>query len=256
MKAIFLGVGEACDERFPNTSILVETLDFKKEEKTILFDCGFSSPFEFWKYVDDPNKLDAIWISHFHGDHFMGTPLLLLRLWEMKREKPIVIIGQEGIKSKIELALELAYPGFIKRFAFELLFEEVNENYEYSLLDLKWSFSATEHSTKNLSVALEGPEGKIFYSGDGRHTERTIAIARKSNLLIHEAFHIEPIVPGHGTIMSAIEMASQAEALSLALVHIQRDVRRKHQEEIKKEIAHQGRKFSILLPNPGDQLTF
>jgi ribonuclease Z len=255
MKITFLGVGEACDERHPNTSILLETESFKGETITMLMDCGFSVPFQFWKYVSNQEKLDAVWISHFHGDHFFGTPLLLLRLWEMKRQKPLTIIGQKGIGSIIEKALDLAYPGFKTKFTFELSFEEVREDEEYYFFDLTWRFAPTEHGQKNLSVAIIAPEGKIFYSGDGKPTEETEKMAEESLIIIHEAFHIEPSVPGHGTVGGVLEMAERAKAHSVACVHIQRDVRRLHEAKIRQMLSE--RKVTLtrtFLPESGDVL--
>ncbi|MCX7822016.1 MAG: ribonuclease Z [Syntrophobacterales bacterium] len=251
MKVTFLGVGEACDERHPNTSILLEVEDNDGETRTVLLDCGFAVPFQFWKYVADPDKLDVLWISHFHGDHFLGTPLLLLRFWEMKRKKPLIIVSPRGGGSNIEKALELAYPGFMSRFAFELVFKEVDEGEEVSIASFKWMFASTEHGQKNLSIAIDTNDGKIFYSGDGKPTVATEEIAKNSSLLIHEAFHIEPSVPGHGTVQGVMEMAERVGATSVACVHVQRDVRRAHQDKIRKLLAE--RPFiKAFLPLSGD----
>ena len=83
----FLGVGEACDERLPNTSVLIQPQN--KETGSLLLDCGFTVPASFFAYNQDPEDLSAIWISHFHGDHFFGLPLLLLRLYEEGRRAPL-----------------------------------------------------------------------------------------------------------------------------------------------------------------------
>lgn len=256
MKIIFLGVGEACDERHPNTSILVESQNSKGEKKTLLLDCGFSTPFQFWKYISDPEKLDLLWISHFHGDHFLGAPLLLLRLWEMKREKPLIIMGQKGIGSVVEKAVELAYPGFISRFTFDLVFQEVNEGESIDIVSLNWIFARTEHGQKNLSVAINTPHGKIFYSGDGRPTKETEEIAKDCLLLIHEAFHIEPYVPGHGTIQGVLEMAERVRARHVACVHIQREIRSQYEEKIKGLLKEKTYSFQALIPSSGDIIEF
>ncbi|MEJ5299579.1 MAG: ribonuclease Z [Thermodesulforhabdaceae bacterium] len=252
MKITFLGVGEACDEKHPNTSILLEIKNAKSETITVLMDCGFSVPFQFWKYISDPEKLDAVWISHFHGDHFFGTPLLLLRLWEMKRQKPLTIIGQKGIESVIDKALDLAYPGFRSRFAFELFFEEIKEGEAYHFFNLNWISAPTEHSQKNLSVAIETPEGKVFYSGDGKPTKETEEIAKETLLIIHEAFHIEPSVPGHGTVRGVLDMAERARAHSVACVHVQRDVRRNYETQIRQMLLERKSLIQAFLPETGE----
>ncbi len=255
MKVTFVGVGEACDERYPNTSILVETEDLDGGVKTILLDCGFSVPFHFWRYESDPNKLDGIWISHFHGDHFLGLPLLLLRFWEMKRSRPLLVVGQKGITSLVERAIELAYPGLSTRFTFELRFHEVVEGDSDVLLSLQWQYASTEHSQRNLSLSLGSTYGKLFYSGDGKPTSESTALASGSLLLIHEAFRLTDAVSGHGTVQGVIEMAYHAHASSLACVHIQRDVRRESEHAVRQLLARHNATFRTMLPLPGDVVT-
>jgi hypothetical protein len=49
-------------------------------------------------------------------------------------------------------------------------------------------------------------------------------------------------------------MARACKARKLALVHIQRDVRRERFDEIK-ELVNSVEDFDILIPEPGDQVT-
>ena len=41
----------------------------------------------------DPRAIDAVLISHLHGDHFGGLPLLLLDATLRPRTRPLVIAG-------------------------------------------------------------------------------------------------------------------------------------------------------------------
>lgn len=254
MRILFIGVGEACDENYPNTSILLMAPNDNGHDKTLLLDCGFSAVHAFWKYVSDPELLDLVWISHFHGDHFMGLPLLFLRMWEMGRNKPLVIVGQQGLKDVVERAMELAYPGFMNRFRFELTFYEVEPGEEKSICGFRWNFAETEHSRCNLSVAIETPHGKVFYSGDGKPTNESATLASGATLMIHEAFHVMPKVPGHGTVSGVISIAKDFEIENIALVHVQRDVRRWKQLQIRKMLDKSG--INAWLPQPGDTLEF
>ena len=74
MEIHFLGVGEACDGNQPNTSILLKT-DSRETAGPILLDCGFSVPHQYLSFNPPAEELETVWISHFHGDHFLGTPL-------------------------------------------------------------------------------------------------------------------------------------------------------------------------------------
>lgn len=251
MRVTFLGVGEACDERYPNTSILIRT--GASTDKLILLDCGFSTPHLFFQTNEDANDLDLLWISHFHGDHFMGAPLLLLRFWEMNRGKPLFIVGPRSVEDTIRAAMELAYPRFLQKIKYPLKFMEVEPGQAHQILGLTWRTAANEHSQHALSVRIDDGERSLFYSGDGRPTAKSLALARRCDLVIHEAFHCDEPPPGHGSVQASIEFARQAEATRLALVHIARNVRRECVPEIARLIG-QTSELAITVPEPGEEL--
>ncbi len=249
MKITFIGVGEACDSRYPNTSLLVETKGQKLRQ--FLLDCGFTTPHLYFKNNDDPDTLDCLWISHFHGDHFFGAPLLLLRLWEMGRKKPLLILGQEGISRKIEDALDLAYPGFGRNLHYGIDYLEIEPGKDKEIGGVLWRAAENEHSQRAFSLRIDGGNKSVFYSGDGRPTPETLALAKGCDLIVHEAFRVEADTPGHGSVRGAIEFAENAGAKQLALVHIERNDRKKRMIEIEK-IIKIDRSVSVFLPEPGD----
>lgn len=224
MEIHFLGVGEACDGRQPNTSLLLKA-DSKESTGRVLLDCGFSVPHQYLSLNPAPEELETIWISHFHGDHFLGMPLLLLWFWEMNRAQPLNIVGPPDISNKIEQSLDLAYPNLIPRLGYPLLFQELRPGEQLSLSGFKWGAAYSEHSQPCLSLRLDLKDKSMFYSGDGRSTAMTGALAAGCNIIIHEAYGSEDSVPGHGSIRACLELARNAGVKRLALVHMQREVR-------------------------------
>ena len=194
MEIHFLGVGEACDGKQPNTSILLKT-DAGETAGRILLDCGFSVPHQYLSLNPSAEELEILWISHFHGDHFLGTPLLLLWFWEMNRSNPLNIIGPPGVKVKIEQALELAYPNLISRLGYSLLFHEIIPEKQLHISGSTFNAAYNEHSQPCLSLRLELHEKSIFYSGDGRPTPMTRSLANGCDIIIHEAYGFEDSVP-------------------------------------------------------------
>jgi ribonuclease Z len=252
MEITFLGVGEAFDENLPNTSMLIRT-EYQKKPITVLLDCGYSVPPRFWQLGLQPDALDGIWISHFHADHAFGLPLLLVRFWEEKRKKDLYFLGQEGIESFVLKCLDLAYPNFLPRLEFSLQFIEVEPGEPVTALGLSWRAAVNDHLQRDLVLRLDAEGKSILYSGDGRPTSETRALAAGVDLIVHEAFHLSKDIPGHGTIAGCLEMARACGARRLALVHIQRDVRRDRFDEIK-ELVNSVKDFEILIPQPGDQV--
>jgi len=252
MEIIFLGVGEAFDENLPNTSMLVHT-EYKEKSVAVLLDCGYSVPPRFWQLGLDVETLDSIWISHFHADHAFGLPALLVRFWEEKRTKDLHILGQKGIESFVLRCLDLAYPNFLPRLEFSLRFMEVEPGETVTALGLYWRTAVNDHPQRDLALRLDAESKSVFYSGDGRPTSETRALAEGVHLIVHEAFHLSTDIPGHGTITGCLEMARACKASRLALVHIQRDVRRERFDEIR-ELANSAKNLEVLIPEPGDRL--
>ena len=252
MEITFLGVGEAFDEHLANTSMLVRT-EYEGKPVTLLLDCGYSVPPAFWQLGLNTETLDAIWISHFHADHAFGIPALLVRFWEEKRKKDLCFFGQKGIEPFVLKCLELAYPNFYPRLGFSLRFEEVEPKKPLKAFGMSWSTAVNDHPQRDLALRMEAQGKSLFYSGDGRPTSETSTLAKGVDLIVHEAFHLSKDIPGHGTIAGSVEMALACRAKRLALVHIQRNVRRERFEEIR-ELAKSVQELEVLIPEPGDRL--
>ena len=253
IEVVFLGVGEAFDEALPNTSILIRYRD-GPSNVTLLLDCGFTAPPQFWREEPEKDSLDAIWISHFHGDHSLGVPALLVRFWEEGRREALTILGQKGIESFIWRCLDLAYPGFHEKIEFPLRFLEVEPNRALEAFGLTFRTAETGHSQRDLALRIDSRGKSFYYSGDGRPTPESMALAKGCQLVIHEAFHMETEVPGHGSVIGSIDMARRCEASHLALVHIQRKVRRQVIESMP-QLKDLAGPLNLMLPEPGHRVT-
>ncbi len=64
---------------------------------------------------------------------------------------------------------------------------------------------------------------------------------------------METEIPGHGTIKGSIEMAKRCEASNLALVHIQREVRRQAMDRMH-ELKKMSDPLNVMIPEPGFRL--
>lgn len=253
MKIIFLGVGEACDPLYHNTSILLHT-EASSIKQTILLDCGFTAPHHYFASCADPEQLDILWISHFHGDHFFGVPLLLLRFLEMGRVKPLLIAGQQSIEKNIRQVMQLAYPGLETRLSYQLQFINAEANQPATVAGLSWQTAVTDHPEHCLALRIDVNGKSIFYSGDGRPTTATLTLAHGCNLIIHEAFQIENQTSGHGSVQGSLDFCRQAKADALALLHVQRETRQHHKNKIT-QLLKKTSDLNAFLPEPGDIFT-
>ena len=68
----------------------------------MLLDCGATTGSGMNDLGIARDEIDAILISHFHGDHFGGVPLFLLAaLYEDERTAPLRIAGPVGIQKRV-----------------------------------------------------------------------------------------------------------------------------------------------------------
>lgn len=252
MQILFIGVGEALDANQPNTSLLVQP-DNQQQKGQILLDCGFTAAHQYFKLNPSAEELELVWISHFHGDHFLGVPLLVLRFWEMNRSGPLVFVGQKGIANKVSAAVELAYPGLMDRLGFSLVFKEVGPDFPLQINGIEWQTAFNQHSQPCLSLRLNLDNRSLFYSGDGRPTPETLVLAEGCDVIIHEAYRFQEDTPGHGSISGCIDFARQAGVSRLVLLHIQHDDRQRFAGEIS-NMARSIAEIDVLVPESGDKI--
>ncbi len=197
---------------------------------------------------------DAVWISHFHGDHFFGLPFLLMRLHEQGRVEDLHVAGPQGIARAVEAVMELAYPGQLPILSFYTRFHEAASGDSLEMGGLRLGFALTDHGRPCLGLRLEDDDTSLFYSGDGGPSPATRSLAKGCRLVIHEGCSLEAGIPGHGSVAEAIAFAGEAEAESLAVVHVKRDVRNDRGDEIQAMLEASGLDLAVM-PEAGDVLT-
>ncbi len=106
MKLTFLGTSDAIPTAKRNhTSIL-----FTFNGENILIDCGEGTQRQFRKAKLNPNKVNKILITHWHGDHVLGIPGLLQSMALSGYNKTLYIYGPKGTKKFMsELVKTFAY---------------------------------------------------------------------------------------------------------------------------------------------------
>ena len=72
-------------------------------DRYYLVDCGEGTQIQFQKYKIKYARLDGIFISHLHGDHFLGLPGLLASLNIYERTRPLPIFAPRGLQEIIKV---------------------------------------------------------------------------------------------------------------------------------------------------------
>jgi ribonuclease Z len=106
LRLTFLGTGAATPTRERNVSSLAVTLD----GRTLLFDCGEGTQHQIQRSSVRTGAIDAIFITHLHGDHLFGLPGLLATLGLTGRTEPLIICGPKGLHTYLTGVPHLAAP--------------------------------------------------------------------------------------------------------------------------------------------------
>ena len=137
---------------------------------TVLLDCGATTATGLSELGIAREEIDSIIISHFHGDHFGGIPILLLAaLYEDQRSAPLRIVGPPGIEARVrELAAAMCYAIEEREWSFPILFQEFHAGRSIEAGPVQLSAFETLHQqhTHPHGVVVDTGAERIAYSGD------------------------------------------------------------------------------------------
>src|SRR5579863_10279704 len=75
-------------------------------ERLYLIDCGEGTQQQMLKFDVKASRIDYIFISHLHGDHYLGLVGLLSSLHLNGRKKALKIFGPENLKTIVDMQLK------------------------------------------------------------------------------------------------------------------------------------------------------
>ena len=79
----------------------------RREGEWLLMDCGEGTQMQIARAGLNPNKLAAIFITHFHGDHFNGLSGLLSTMGLDRRTRRLTLVGPRGIREYLDTLARL-----------------------------------------------------------------------------------------------------------------------------------------------------
>ena len=190
----------------------------------------------------DPLIIDAIALTHLHGDHFGALPFLVLDAQFRRRTRPLTIAGPRGVRERVEAAMEVFFPGstsVARRFPVDFL--ELDDGVATSVGGMTVTPFAVVHPSGAPAHALRVDDGErvVTYSGDTEWTDRLVDAARGADLLVCEAYVYDRAVKFH---LSHDTLRAHREALTcrrILLTHMGPDMLAR-QADAAFECAHDG----------------
>ena len=224
MKVHVLGCGDAFGSGGRRQSgYLVDTGD-----RLFLLDCGPSSLLAMKAAGFESTRLDAVFLSHLHGDHFGGLPFFFIEyLYQNKRIRPLHVAGPVGTEDKVRRLFNLMYGSGIKPkdlppVRFHLLQPDKTVHVDHIPV---FSFRVP-HQVEEVSLALKigYSEKHILFSGDSAWTDEFLIHGRDVDLFICECTYWERQTANHMNYLQLREKLTQLQCSRILLTHMSSEV--------------------------------
>lgn len=111
-----------CHSATPRVNAYPTSQYLEINNRHFLIDCGEGTQRQMRKYKVGFSKIDHIFISHLHGDHFYGLVGLLSTYGILSREKELHVYGPKGIKEVTLLQLKISQ----SHAKYDIIFHELS----------------------------------------------------------------------------------------------------------------------------------
>ena len=170
-----------------------------------MFDVGAGAVQKSEKFGLPLDKLDAIFLTHYHSDHFMDLPNMISRSWQRGRAADLNIYGPQGLNQlissvdrflEIDNSYRIAHHGievmdtaYAKGIANEFILEQDSYQIIYEKDGIRITAFDVTHEPVEPAVGykIEFNGKKVVISGDTKKNALLTEMAQNSDLLIHEA---------------------------------------------------------------------
>ena len=189
---------------------------------SLLLDCGGSALPAIKKHVDC-ESIDAIAVTHLHGDHFGGIAYFAIEQHFAGRKRELVVGGPPSLEARLRAAEQALYPDFFGPIALAYPFRTVVlgerptrlGGADVTALPVRHVRLAEPHG---LRVAVGGR--LIAYSGDARWSEHLVPVARGADLFICEASYWSGEDPAHISYEQLMAHREELGAKRIVLTHL------------------------------------
>ena len=218
VRVTFIGSGNAfADGGRSHACILVSAPGV-----SLLLDCGGSSLPAIKREID-PEALDAIAISHLHGDHFGGVPYLVIEQHFAARRAPLVIGGPRGLPERLRAAEAALYPDFFRKTTLGFPVSEIVLGAdEVDLGGARVSALPVKHVPESDPHGLRVRIGHklIAYSGDAVWSDELVRVAKGADLFICDASFFDRDDPSHISYQTLMSHRSELDCRRIVLTHL------------------------------------
>jgi ribonuclease BN (tRNA processing enzyme) len=215
MKVTVLGSGTAIPVpgRFPAGYLL------ELDGARALVDCGPGTLRRLAETGVGLERLDAVWLTHYHTDHCADVAALLfaLRSPDYEGRPPLRLFGAPGLERLVGKLTE-AWPWLLPR-GYELRLHEVTPG-SLDFGPATVTAVPIRHTAQSLGYRFATAAGSVAFSGDADTCDELVDLARGADLFVCDAAAPDGAkMEGHLTPGLAGDYAARAGARRLVLTH-------------------------------------
>ncbi len=246
----FLGTGNA----FGSGGRLQTCFHVRSGDASFLIDCGASASIGLKRHGIDAATLNAIIISHYHGDHFAGVPFLLTEGRFSGRTTPLALGGPPGLNARVASATSVLFPGAGATFPFPVEYVDYIDRVPVQVGPALVTGYPVTHAPASLPHALriEFAGCTIAYSGDTEWNEALIDVARGADIFICEVSGYDGPVGIHLDYATLLLHRPALECERLVLTHMGEEVL-KHADHVAAELRATAAYDGLLMQVPARQ---
>jgi ribonuclease Z len=105
IRIVFLGTSAGAPTRDRNVACVGVVMD----GRALLFDCGEGTQQQLLRGAIRLGAIEAVFITHLHGDHLYGLPGLISTLGLYGRDEPLDVYGPPGIAAYFHAVRRTSY---------------------------------------------------------------------------------------------------------------------------------------------------
>jgi ribonuclease BN (tRNA processing enzyme) len=229
MRLTWLGSGDAFSGGGRGHSALL----VDDERGRLLVDCGATVPLALKRLGVKLDSIDAVAITHLHGDHVAGLPFLFLAgMYEERRTRPLPVLGPPLMARQVEAAFDLFYPDVRSRRPFATEFHEVAPGGAAELCGRRFTALRAHHMGGEfaaLMFRIESERKVLALSGDTGAAAPLAEVADEADLFVCECTYAAPIPgdkdPKHMSADDIARLRPRWTARRVVLTHLSADAR-------------------------------
>ena len=147
--------------------------------------------------------IEVIFITHHHGDHFVGLPFLMLEyVYMTERTKDLTIVGPPGCEAWLEDFAERVYPNILSRSKYKRTYIDADPGREQQAADVTFQAYLMNHVGESGGPGAFGYRVRIgdktvAYTGDTMFCEEAIKLGEGADVYVVDCTYSDGCGPEH-----------------------------------------------------------